>query len=107
MANVSETSELSLYIAPYNDADAIDIYIAPYDDADAIDIDDFELELAALEAYEGRTCDKLLVNGAADLPGFAYPFYSDGGSISVVADADSPTRSSYFRNTLRASTWSS
>jgi len=90
--DTSTTSDLSLYIAPF-------------DDADVIDIDDFVLELAPAFAFEDRSCDSLLLNGNADGGNpFAYPFYSKGGSINVITDdGEAP----YFRNTLRSSVYSS
>lgn len=83
------------------------LYVSPFDDADIIDIDDFVLELAPVATFESRSCDNLLVNGNADTSSFAYPFYSNGGAINVISDADSPNGSTYFRNTLRNSVWSS
>ncbi len=94
MADSTYTSDLTLYVSPF-------------DDADVIDIDDFVLELAPAAAFDSRSCDSLLVNGDATTGQFAYPFYPTGGAITVITDGDSPGGSDYFRNTLRNSEWSS
>ena len=83
------------------------LYVSPFDDADIIDIDDFLLELAPASIFDNRGCDSLIINGDSNSSPFAYPFYSRGGSINVVMDGDSPNGSNYFRNTLRSSVWSS
>jgi hypothetical protein len=94
MADSTKTSDLAIYIAPFSSVDIIDI-------------DDFVLELAPPTAFEGRSCDRLLVNGQADLSTHTYPFYPTGGVLELVSDQGSPTGSAYFRSSLRSSTWSS
>jgi hypothetical protein len=94
MADSTKTSDLTIDIAPFS---AVDI----------IDIDDFVLELAPPTAFEGRSCDSLLVNGQADLSTHTYPFYPTGGVLDLVSDEGSPTGSAYFRSSMRSSTWSS
>jgi len=83
------------------------LYVSPFDDADIIDIDDFVLELAPAATFDNRSCENLFVNGDADTSPFAYPFFSSGGAINVMSDGDSPDGTTYFRNTLRNSVWSS
>ncbi|KAL3906393.1 MAG: hypothetical protein SGILL_009288 [Bacillariaceae sp.] len=91
MTDPAQTSSLSLYIAPFSDVDAIDI-------------DDFQIELAPAIHFEGRSCQSLLSNGDADESGgHVYPFYPTGGVSAVVDDG----ASSFFRSSLRTSTWPS
>jgi len=95
------------------------LYVAPYDDADAIDLDDFALELAPATAFEDRSCGSLLFGVAAasaadsgfgGFPAVAYPWHSNGGTVAVATtdDGDAPGGGgSYLRSTLRRSVWSS
>jgi len=94
----------------------IGIYIAPiYSAVETIDLDNFTLERpsdAYAEAlYVTRSCDELLVNGDAHLSDrYVYPFYSTGGTLQLITDADdgpSTDVTNYFRSSSRTSTWES
>eukprot|EP00548_Thalassiothrix_antarctica_P010063 CAMPEP_0194160216 /NCGR_PEP_ID=MMETSP0152-20130528/78270_1 /TAXON_ID=1049557 /ORGANISM="Thalassiothrix antarctica, Strain L6-D1" /LENGTH=1486 /DNA_ID=CAMNT_0038869883 /DNA_START=967 /DNA_END=5427 /DNA_ORIENTATION=- len=99
MVDSSQTSDLSLYVAPFSDIDTIDI-------------DDFIIESAIpfqnhIIDTEQQSCTNLLFNGQADLfsAGHAYPFYPTGGVLSVISSPDN--NSFFFRNSLRTSRWAS
>jgi len=92
------------------------IYIAPISSAvETVDLDNFTLERpsdAYVDAlYVTRSCDELLVNGDAHLSDrYVYPFYSSGGTLQLITDADdgpSTDVTNYFRSSSRTSTWES
>lgn len=95
MADATKTNSLFLYLEP-NSA------------VDTMDLEKFEIKQASAVAFEGRSCNSLLVNGKAEFSNHIYPFYPIGGVLNLVDDGSTgPTGTPYFRNTMRTSTWNS